>query len=293
MSVSVIRPKLEVYEGRVVAVSSISHMGESSGTEQLFNRKNITYKGKNVRVPCINANSIRGILRRKARDVFLEIIEKRFDDYGAYVQYFLNTGGQQVKSKVAKDKGAQGDIVDYKYEQNVRRIIPYFSLFGGVAEQHFNSGRFSVSDLIPYACQTQFMTGVESNLNVNSVITEQRNTTMDDSHVEGEKGFGEGDDKQKRQMRYGREEMKAGTLMRYKFKLYPDATDMDKACFHSTIRYFLVDPIVGGNQRIGCGELNFLDLKVDDELADKYEAYVLGVKDKAIAYLDDLDRRWG
>jgi len=284
---------VEIFEGRVVAVSEVSHMGESVGTEQKFNRKNITYKGKNVRVPCINANSIRGILRRKARDIFLDVIGRKRENYGAYVQYVLSSAGKQVKAKMAKEKGAQGDVIDYKYEQHVRKIIPYLSMFGVVVDQHFFEGRLSVSDLIPYACQTQFMTGVESNLNVNSVITERSNTTVDDSLVEGEKGLGEGDDIQKQQMRYGQELLKAGTLMRYKFKFRPDATNLDKGAFWSALRLFLQDPIVGGNNRIGCGELHFLDLKVNDQLADEYEKYLHETKDKALSYLDDLNRRWG
>ena len=94
-------------------------------------------------------------------------------------------------------------------------------------------------------------------------------------------------------MRYESEVMKPGTVMRYKFKIKPQATDLDRGAFWSSLRQFLNDPVVGGNNRIGHGELHFLDLNVNDELADAYEHYLVERKEDILNYLDELNSRWG
>lgn len=147
--------------------------------------------------------------------------------------------------------------------------------------------------MIPVACQTQYLTEIESDLNVNSVLSEVANTSKDDSEAEGETGLGDEGDKQKRQMRYYTEVMIPGTILKYNFSILPTATDLDRGSFNSIMRDFINEARLGGNKRIGYGEILFNDFKVDNELADGHDSYIDGLKNDITTFLEELDMRWG
>ncbi len=270
-------------EGKIVAVEPISHIGETRSIDSKFNRQKIRLTSKagfdKVReIPVISGNSLRGVLRRRAGYRLLELLGLRKETLAEGLQHALFSGGMLKK-------GAEGGIIDTSFISKLRQNIPYLSLFGTVLGQQMVGSKMDVGQLIPISCQTQNITGINSETSIDSLLDEVAATRRDD--MEDRTKGTQDPDEQKQQMRYTHEVLVAGTEFYHYFTL-KNCNDMEIGAFWSTLADFSKYPKIGG---LGCRGFGMVRLgyTINSESAQKYEDWVAANKDSITKYIHELE----
>lgn len=274
---------IEKIEGKITAIEPISHIGETRSIDSKFAREKMMISSKAgitkvIEVPVISGNSLRGVLRRRAGYKFLELLGIRKETLVEGLQHALFSGGMLKK-------GAEGGVIDTSFVSKVRQNVPYLSLFGTVLGQQMIQSKLDVGQLVPIACQTKGRTGIDSDISIYSLLDERSATRRDDME-DKTKGI-QDPEEQKQQMRYTHEVLVAGTEFYHYFTL-KSCNDIEKGAFWSTIADFSKYPKIGG---LGCRGFGMIKLNynIQDEQAQKYEAWVTENKDTITKYLKDLE----
>lgn len=272
---------IDKIDGRLIAIEPISHIGESRGIDSKLARLKIRIKSKAgvekvIEIPYISGNSVRGKLRRVAGYKLMDLLGIRKENLVEDLQHSIFSGGMLKK-------GAGNGILDTNFITNLRRNLPHISLFGTAIGQQLVQSKMDVGQPIPISCQTQHMTGVESETSIYSLIGEIAATRRDD--MEDKPKGGQDPDEQKQQMRYTHEVLIPGTEFYHYFTLR-NCNDLEKGAFWSTIAEFCKYPKLGGLECRGFGMVR-LDYEIQHEAAKQYDEWVVQNKDSIIKYYND------
>jgi len=271
-----------VLEGIITALTSISHIGETLGTQAMLRREKILLPDGTVEeIPIISGNSLRGILRDRGMLHMLQVLGYGVNKETGEVQgislpafHFLFSGG------VLESSLRRG--IDLDEAERWRRLIPLVSLFGGAVGNQILPGKLLVGKAIPICQETahilppRYFTG-----NVPSIwdlLQEEAYTRRDDGKntalraliaPEGLKML-EAEDRKRQQrlngedvveqpgthqqMRYRTETIAAGTRLFWNITLN-DPTPLEWDAFCVTLAEFARSPHIGGRSAIGHGKV--------------------------------------
>lgn len=190
-------------EGRLTALTSISHIGETRGIEALLRReKLVAANGSDVDdIPVITGNSIRGRLRDLGMlhmcralgygvQENLETNEMKIDGLSLAAFYFLFSGGQLTKDA--------NKSLDIDMARRLRDAIPLISIFGGANGNQMLQGKLKCGKIIPICSETAHLlperftqsfsdeeNGAMSLSSVWSFVQKERYVRMDDEKKDG------------------------------------------------------------------------------------------------------------
>lgn len=218
--------------------SPLSHLSdERAGNSVFFRRMKILHRGGEVEIPVISGNSFRGQLRRLAAQKLLDDLE--ISEVPTPLYHLLFSGG-------SISKGDTRGAVPIDRIRAVTSTLPFFGLLGGVIEGHIVPGQLRVGWVWPVCEATQDVTGVESMLAPESLLTDQFFTKHDDSvSAPGEKS---------EQMIFETELMVTGA--RLTAKVWTRAsTPVEDAFLSQILSAWLVHPQLGGMSARGMGQL--------------------------------------
>lgn len=265
--------KTYVLEGRVTALSSITHNGgERNGTTtQLRREKVILPSMKVVEVPVISGNSLRGILRDRGMFQMCRMLGYGVNEDDGKVQglplqsfYFLFSGGALVST------GDGG--LDINYFRRMKDLIPLIGLFGGAAGGNIMPGKLKINRMVPICDETRHLVPErfvpENTLSMWDLAQTEMFTRRDDAKndkllpVLEKKQLTAGDATPEtvksgtpQQMMYNVETLAAGTQFHWKIVI-EDATDVEFEAFLSTLLEFSKNPYIGGKSATGHGEIS-------------------------------------
>jgi len=165
--------KTYVFEGEMVALTSISHIGETLGINAKLRREKIVQPdGTFEEIPIISGNSIRGILRDRGMMHMLSVLGYGVNKDTGEVQglslpafYFLFSGG--VLSKTTGNSS-----IDVDEARKWREAIPLVALFGGAMGNQIMPGKAKIGKAIPICKETRhiiperFLTNQENSISL-------------------------------------------------------------------------------------------------------------------------------
>jgi CRISPR type IV-associated protein Csf2 len=273
-----------VFEGTIIALTSISHIGDSHGVNSKLRREKVIQPNGSVEeVPIISGNAMRGILRDRGMLHMLKQLGYGVNDETGEVKglslaafYFLFSGGA-----LTKDLGNRG--LDVDEARRWRSLIPLVAVFGGAMGNQIMPGKAKIGKAIPICTETahiipeRFLGGVDSvwelcqeeaytrrddekNDNLRQLITpEVRGLLEADASAKrakaGTKEGVEGETGQKQQMRYFVETLAAGSRLYWEISL-DDVTDLEREAFFVTLAEFSRFPYIGGKSSVGHGKIS-------------------------------------
>lgn len=272
------------FQGAMTALTSISHIGDSYGTNSKLRREKVIQPDGTVEeVPIISGNSLRGILRDRGMLHMCRVLGYGVDDETGEVDglslpafYFLFSGGALTKS------GRRA--LDIEEARRWREMIPLVSLFGGAMGNRILPGAAKIGKAIPICQETAHLipddycdsqmesiwdmcqeesytrTDDEKNEKLRQLISpdvrglleaeaqEQQSLLGTDKDVVKETG-------QSQQMRYHVETIAAGTRLFWEVTL-DDVTDLQFEAFCTALAEFSRFPYIGGKSGVGHGKVS-------------------------------------
>lgn len=235
--------------GIITLLSPLSHTGQNDGTYSIFRRLTIFLNNQEHRVPILSGNSIRGQLRRVLMADLIKKLDLTISDINDDIYYTLFVGGRLKK-------GQRQKVNDIKPTE-VREAIPPLSILGSVVAQKVMPGKLICGMAVPIAEETNEMTGIESNISIYSLTEEIPYSRRDDLEEKQEKP------KDKAQMQYHIEVIKAGTKLSHFFAL-SNETNIEIAAFWRGVRLLGESGHLGGMRAKGHGRFEW-SYKIDDE----------------------------
>jgi CRISPR type IV-associated protein Csf2 len=264
-------------EGIATALSSISHGGEHAGTVAYLRREKIVQPDGTVAdVPIIAGNSLRGILRDHAADVFWRSLGS--PPLPLPVFHLLWSGGALAKTGSAHVLGA-------RQLAQVRDLVPVVSLFGGSGAGKIIEGRLQVGKLVPVCAETAHLMPDavvgEQPRSIWELLQVEEFTRRDDAKrdqlhtaingldpaalpsgqsvlleiAEHQPAVEDAGDTPAQQMRYGVETLAAGTRLHWWVRL-ADVTDVECALFAAALgSWVAAGAHIGGRSATGHGRL--------------------------------------
>jgi len=277
--------KTYIFEGKMTALTSISHIGDSYGVNSKLRReKFITSDGSVEEIPIISGNSLRGILRDRGMVHMLKTLGYGINEGTGEANglslatfYFLLSGGA-----LTKDTSRGLDIDEAR---KWRETIPLVSIFGGAMGNQIMPGKVKIGKGIPICEETshlipsKFINGNEMK-SIWEMVQEEAYTRRDDEKNEnlrqliapevrglleakakdqreksGTKDDIAGETGQKQQMRYYIETLAAGTELFWEITL-DDVTNIEFDAFLITLAEFSKMPYIGGKSNVGHGKVS-------------------------------------
>lgn len=273
-----------IFDGVMVAQTSISHIGDSHGVNSLLRREKVIQPDGSVEeVPIISGNAIRGILRDRGMFHMLKCLGYGVNEETGEVRglslaafYFLFSGGTLTK------KGNAG--IDVDEARKWRGVIPLVSLFGGAMGNQIMPGAVKVGKAIPICKETvhlvpdRFVAKTEQSIwdmtqeeaytrrddekneRLRALITPEVRGLLEASAAEKRSKAGTKDDVagetgQSQQMRYYVETLAAGTRLYWDLVL-DDVDDLEFDAFCITLSEFGRFPYIGGKSGVGHGKVS-------------------------------------
>jgi CRISPR type IV-associated protein Csf2 len=277
--------KTLVFEGTMIALTSISHIGESYGINAKLRREKVLQVDGTVEeIPIISGNSLRGILRDRGMLHMLRALGYGMNEETGQVAglslgafYFLFSGGALTKTS------SRG--LDIDQARRWRDLIPLVALFGGAMGNQIMPGKVKIGKAIPICAETahllpeRFVNGATF-LSIWDLCQEEAYTRRDDekneklrqlivpdvrglletkaSEKRGKRGTKDdvaGETGQKQQMRYFVETLCAGTRLFWDITM-DDVTDLEFEAFAVTLAEFARFPYIGGKSGVGHGKVS-------------------------------------
>lgn len=263
--------------GFITVVSALIHgADEKLGTTVEFRREPMIYNGETEMIPVLSGNAIRGKLRRVAANDFLEKIGMEKGSIPQKLYYMFFSGG-------SLEKGSKQDYIEIGSKRELRKMIPFLSLFGCSFKNQVMEGKMRVGKGIPVAKETVEYTGENSNLSVWELVSKTFYTRRDDleDKVVDEK---KKEDETAQQMKFEIETLIAGTRLSHSFELM-DCSEVEEACFYAMLHKFNESPHFGGMASKGHGLVNIGYIL---KSPDKYHEYLEANKDKIKAYIERI-----
>ena len=276
------------YGAIVTALSSISHIGDVSGTVSPFRREKIVMADGTVEeVPVYSGNATRGLLRDHGAMFLLEgsghsgdgdkygWLSSMYSDDAVVPAmpptrlplkrfYQLFSGGALDKKE--KSKKGQSVPLDLGTARRLRELVPFLAVWGAAVGNQMLPGLLKCGKLIPIAIETEHLlppdvvekaTGGTWELqSVHDLMSIEAYTRTDDAKNERLREYlvdaPVDDDKAPQQMRYEVETLAAGTKFWWMSTLEM-ATELERAAWESAILRWGQNPIIGGMGRVGHG----------------------------------------
>lgn len=242
------------------ALSPLSHNGdEILSTTAPFRRQTILYDNEIIEIPVISGNSIRGIWRRLGAKYLIEKLGLKEEEISAELYHKLFTGGS-LNSSV--------DHAQITYRREVRRLIPFLSIFGSALDSFILKGKIVSSFLYPVSAETQQFTGIKSDKEVYGCLGIEFYTRRDD-YEEKKDEFIEKSD----QMKYEGEVIIPGTELS-QLVILDSNHENEIGCFMQIIKDFTEKPLIGGVGRAGHGQvslnLNYKEFEKEIEVYNNF-----------------------
>lgn len=261
-------------EGVATLLSSLVHGGEHAGTTGFLRREKIIGPdGAPCDVPVVSGNALRGILRDHAAHVFWDALGR--PELPVQVFHLLWSGGSLAKA-------GSGHVLGARQLQQVRRVVPVVSVFGGSGAGKIIEGKLRVGKLTPICVETSHLLpdGLSSDRSVWEMLQIEEFTRRDDSKrdqlhaaidgftprpaalgpgtlltAEAHAPAVETADGPAQQMRYGVETLAAGCRLHWWMSL-DSATDAETALVAAAIDSWIASgAAVGGRSATGHGRL--------------------------------------
>lgn len=300
-----------LFEGRMTALSSVSHNGgQSFGiSAKLRREKFVLLDGSVEEIPVISGNGIRGMLRDRGmlhmcRQVGYGVNEETGEVRGLSLPafYFLFSGGTLTSEG--------GKAIDIDRARELRRLIPLVGIFGGAVGNMILPGKVSIGKAIPICAETCHLLPEkfvpENPQSIWEYLQEEMYTRKDDEkneHLRGlldappeqkqlpgqtaaaadEKGTG-----QHQQMMYYVETFAAGTNFYWRIVL-DEVTDIEFEAFLTALLEWSRKPHIGGKSNVGLGQVsvkfdkwleidsrtNIKGTEIDVPLGAKYQQHLV------------------
>lgn len=252
----------------MVAISSISHGGDESGsTESSFRRERIILPNDDLaEIPIISGNSFRGILRRIGFRLLADVLG--FDELPLPIAHTLTNGGNLTKT--------QNDPLSGRRLAELRSLNPLLSVFGGCGGGRIISGCLQVGKVLPVIAETTHMLDdppatTLTQWNVVSLESYSR-LASEDSRSSGGVVEGPGQRSGGGPMRFSVETMAAGTRLQSWIQL-DHPTDTELAFMREVLHQFTATGHLGGRRAVGHGQVRTTlsrtgPAEVDESLVD-------------------------
>jgi hypothetical protein len=252
------------------------------GVDTKFRRIKYQIPEGDVPIPVYSGNAFRGKLRRIAALDFLSRIgiESGGDEKVSDKLYYTLFSGGSLQ------KGSTSTGIDVGLKRELRRMIPFLSVFGTAFVNQMLPGKLGVGIAVPIADETESVTGRPSDRSVWDLVEQVFYTRRDDLEDPQEK---RGDDDTAQQMRYTIECLSTGTELVHEFLLH-HPTDIDLACFGAVIRNFEEDPMLGGKSGVGHGKVRLAYEPAWPDPQPYYE-YMDAHRDEIVAYVRGMEEK--
>jgi len=243
---------VENLEGIITLQSPLTHgSDEVVGTDTKFRRMKFVVNGDIEEIPILSGNSIRGVMRRLGADDLLKRVE--IDKVSDMMYYTLFSGG-------ALKEGASARKIDIDIKRNIRKKIPFISIFGTALLQQMLPSKLEVGMAVPICLETREYTNINSDFSIWDLCDDIFYTRKDDlqetKDVETET----------HQMKYTVEALASGTQLKHSFVL-KGMNSIERACFYSILDKFGKEGSLGGSSRIGHGKFTW------DYVIENYALY--------------------
>lgn len=240
------------FEGVVELESSLSHIGETVGTDSLLRREKIIQPNWEIEeVMVISGNSFRGQLRDCGMLYFIE--KCSIETMPLVIFHFLMSGGALT--------AAGGRGLDIDFVLRLRKLVPFVSLMGGAYGNQIMSGKLACGKMYPLSleCQRQIPDEYHEKLapSWRLWLQEEEYTRTDDSKNVNLRQMIEttAEKKEPQQMRYSIETIAAGARFYHRMDLF-DVSEIELGAFCSALTKFSERPFLGGMSRMGLGRVN-------------------------------------
>lgn len=292
--------KTYLFQGRVTALSSISHNGgQSFGiSSKLRREKFVQPDGTVEEIPVVSGNAMRGLLRDRAMLHMCKLLDYGVDEENGQVRgltlaafHFLFSGGALTSEG--------GKAINLERARELRKLIPLVGVFGGAIGNMILPGKLKMGKLIPICAETVHLLPTEYNppqsVTIWDYLQEEMYTRKDDAKNEHYRPLltasarpeltdqsdeqdalipnpaddPPGRDEHKQQMMYYVETFAAGSLFYWRITL-DDVSDIEFEAFLCGLAQFSRLPYIGGKSNVGLGEIsvNFDKwLSIDSRLA--------------------------
>lgn len=248
-----------VISGVYELLSSLSHIGETSGIDSYLNTQQIINNGIVEDVFVYSGNAVRGALRDAAATFLLTQGDTEKKVNNDLFQLLFSGGNISGEQKT--------DIGKF---MKIREDIPMVSVFGGGIGSSILSGKICVSDGYPLCKETINIIPEEyeekCTLSWKKLTGERSYTRQDDSKniLKNEFMSEQKEEKKKKgeastQMRYTVEILNTGSKIWQMIQLN-DLTEIELGCLVSAIYKMSELPYLGGKKNIGMGRYK-LDYK--------------------------------
>lgn len=219
----------------------VSHIGETASTGSYFQ----TINTSGGRLPVITGNSVRGILRDKLAAHLLETIGMSVDKETFNVLFSGGNISGSTKNDVHRAK-------------QVREHFPMISLLGGGLGTMIMSGNLVSGFVYPVCRESEFITGIDSDVSWHDLIDDIEFTRMDDAKNDKNSDTItdiDADQKAKAstQMRFSVQYLSAGTEMIQRIVLLDSASEIEEAALWTAIKIWFDLPVLGGMKAKGFG----------------------------------------
>jgi hypothetical protein len=269
--------------------SSVSHIGESTGTEAVFHRTKLVASDGNIRsIPTITGNGIRGLLRDHAAAYLLDALELPDQTVSLSAFYTLFSGG-------SLSKGSGTGSVDLGAARRLREALPMISVWGAAVGSTIMAGKLNVGMVLPIAKETTHLIDLHPALvgddlpSVYDLMQSESYTRKDDGKdVLLDKYHAvEARDKDAapQQMRYQVETMVAGTRCHWWYVLSHGVTPIEIGAFASALKRWGEHPKIGGKGAVGHGVVETVLYLPDGQTAEVISPH-MGVYAPELALYD-------
>lgn len=249
------------------ALSPLSHNGdETLSTTAPFRRQTVLFNDEIIEIPVISGNSIRGIWRRIGAKYLLEKLGIKEEEITAELYHKLFTGGS-LNSSV--------DHAQITYRREVRKLIPFLSIFGSALDSFILKGKIVSSFLYPVSAETEQFTGIKSEKEIYGCLGIEFYTRRDDYEEKKDKIIEKSD-----QMKYEGEVIIPGTELS-QLIILDSHHENEIGCFMQIIKDFSEKPIIGGVSRAGHGQVSIsLDYKCYEKEIEAYNNFLTENKEE-------------
>lgn len=232
---------MKTFDIRYTLTAPVSHIGETASTGSYFQ----TINTQGGRLPVITGNSVRGILRDKLAAHLLTVLGNPVDKETFNVLFSGGNISGSTKNDVQRAK-------------MVREHFPMISLLGGGLGTMIMSGNLVSGFVYPICRESEFLTGINSDVSWHDLIDDIEFTRMDDTKedknsdsitdIEEEKKA-----KASTQMRFSVQYLSAGTEMMQRLVLLDSASEIEESALWMALYKWFELPILGGMKAKGFG----------------------------------------
>lgn len=270
------------YKGTITTLSPLSHNSdESFGTDTKFRRMKISIKDeegkkKFTEIPIYSGNAFRGILRRIAAKQFCDVLGIEGISEKLYYTFFV--GG-------SLQKGSTQDYIDVGGTRELRKNIPFLSLFGTALGNKVVSGKMQIGVAVPIAKETELLTGERSDLSIWGFTDEIFYTRRDDLEDKKEEKDVK---KQAQQMKYNVEVLSPGVRLHHTINL-EGVTGIEKSCAGYFLSALKDRGILGGKSGVGHGKV-LMEYEPSFCSGEEYLKFLNDNRDSLLDYVENLEK---